>query len=161
MADIFKKLWRTKWIYVLGFALVLFILEFFKIRLDTSKISETLGIILQVIVALITFFAVIALFRLEGLRSFDVSKKEEKDKKDNFEKSIIQNLSKYGTRIAIVLFIFFLILLASISNKAYFLNFEFKLHLDTIILSFLIVSVVYVLDGVISSLKEENLKSKS
>ena len=144
--------------YILCFVLVLILLEFFKIRLDTTKIFEALGIILQVIVALITFFAVIALFRLEGLRSLDASKKEEKDK---FENSIIQNLSKYGTRIVVVLFLFLMILLASISNKANFLNFEFKLHIDTIILSLLIVSIAYVLDGVISSLKEENLKSKS
>ncbi len=158
MANLFKELWQTKWIYVIGFLLVLSLLEFFKIRLDTTKIFEALGIILQVIVALITFFAVIALFRLEGLRSLDTGKKEDKDK---FESSIIQNLSKYGTRIAVVLFLFLMIMLVSISNKANFLNFEFKLHTDTIILSFLIVSITYVLDGVISSLREENLKSKS
>lgn len=158
MANLFKKLGRTKLIYIIGFLLILSLLEFFKIRLDTTKIFEALGIILQAIVALITFFAVIALFRLEGLRSLDTGKKEDKDK---FESSIIQNLSKYGTRIAVVLFLFLMIMLVSISNKANFLNFEFKLHADTIILSFLIVSITYVLDGVISSLREENLKSKS
>lgn len=67
--NIFEKLWKTKWIYIISFALILFLLEFFGIRLDTSKIFDTVGITVQVIVALLTFFAVIALFRLEGLRS--------------------------------------------------------------------------------------------
>lgn len=164
MGNLFKKLWRTIWQYILLFVLVLFLLEFFKIRLDITKIFDALGIFLQVIVALLTFFAVLALYRLEGLRRLDVSKKEENEEKEgkkDYEKDIIKNLSKYGTRIAAVLFLFFAILLVSISNKSNFLSFEFKLHVDTIILSFLIVSIKYVLDGVISSLQEENLKSKS
>ncbi|MEK7172819.1 MAG: hypothetical protein AAB740_02490 [Patescibacteria group bacterium] len=151
MQTLYKKLWKSIAIYYICFVLVLFLLEFFKVRLEINKIFDIFGVTLQIVVALLTFFAVIALFRLEGLRSLTEGGKEKTE-------DIIRNLSKYGIRIAQVIFFYLIILFLSVSNKAGFLNFEFKLHVDTIILSFLVVSVVYVLDGVISSLGKENLK---
>ena len=157
MANLLKKLWRTKWKYILYFALVLSLLEFFNVRLEADKISNTLGVSLQVAIAFLTFFVVIALFRIENLRR---GTQKENKLSENEEKvdDIIENLSKYGTRITNVSFFILIILFLSVSNKANFLNFEFKIHSDTLILSLSIVGLAYVFDGVKSSFLPENMR---
>lgn len=145
------KIFKTKVLYLVYFIVVLFILEFFQIRVEPANIFSALNGTLSVLVALLTFALVIALFRLEGFR---VAGKPDK------AESVRNDLSKFGTRVIWAILVFLMVLFLSVSNKAKFLNSEFKLHIDTVIMSLIIVLVIYVIGGAVSYIKEENLKSE-
>lgn len=146
-----KKIFKTKILYLIYFILVLLFLEFFEVRIEPDKISSAISDTLPILVTLLTFALVIALFRLEEFR---ISKKPDK------AESVRNDLSKFGTRVIRTVLFFLIVLLLSVSNKAKLLSWEFKLHLDTVIMSALIVLVIYVVSGAISYIKEENLKSE-
>jgi hypothetical protein len=147
----FAKIFRTKILYIVYFIVILFILEFFQIRFEPVNIFSALNSALPVLIAILTFALVIALFRLEGFRI--VGKTDKAD-------SVRNDLSKFGTRVIWATFIFLIILFLAVSNKTKLLNWEFKLHIDTIIMSLMTVLVIYVIGGAISYIKEENLKAE-
>lgn len=126
------------------FIISLFLLEFFQIQWKPDKFSSILSDTLPVLVSFLVLAITISLFRMEKFRI--------EGKPDKVE-DVRLNLERFGRRIIWVIFVFLIILFLSESNKAALLNYEFKLHIYTIVMSSLIVSVSYIIECAVSYIK--------
>ena len=119
-------------------------LKLLDVTFDSKDVFGIVSGVLVTLVTLMAFFAVIALFRLEGLRlrndAESISKSED----------IKENLSKVCKRIAWVVFLGLMILFWSVSSKNSYLP-------DAIVISALVTFLVYILSATLSFVKKENL----
>ncbi|MBI3261145.1 hypothetical protein HYZ64_02110, partial [Candidatus Berkelbacteria bacterium] len=120
-------------------------LKHFSFEFDSKDISEILGGALVTLVTLMAFFAVIALFRLEGLR--DKGDQESLSK----SKDIKMQLSIVCSTIACAVFVGFFLLLWSASNK------NSLLPDNKVIVSALIGLSSYIFSAILSFVYKENL----
>lgn len=153
-----KKIDKSLWllIYFLIFLLSIILLEYFGVNLTPDGIFKVLSVILPMLITLMAFFAVIALFRLEGLRS---QEKNESNKSASGE--IRSELSKVCTRVIFFIFLYLGFLFWSVFTKSQHLHFKLEIHIDTAMIGVLIVFLIYILKSTISFVREENLKPKS
>ena len=125
-------------VFIFTFLGSLFVLEYFDITLINSETSNgftiLINIILPIVVAALTFFAVLSLHRLGKLRNDKFSSQE-----------IRGQLGTVGKRSFSVYFSFILISLFSLSDKSQFFQVEFIVRLDRVIVAAMVAFLAYLL----------------
>lgn len=124
-------------VFFSAFAVSLFVFEYFDFNFANSEsvdgIFSLLNLVVPSIITLLTFFAVLSLYRLDKLQGDESSSQE-----------IRRQLETVGKLTLLFIFIFLLVLVVSLSDKGQFLRYEFVIRLDRIIISTVVAYSAYI-----------------
>ncbi len=124
-------------VFFITFVASLFTFEYFDLNLVNSEsvngIFNLLNLVLPLTITLLTFFAVLSLYRLGNLPGNDAASREIKNQ-----------LGKVGKLTLLFIFILILVSILSLSDKSQLLQYQFVVRLDRAIISIIIAFSAYI-----------------